>query len=648
MNKYEVMVKIEEIKRLTSVRQFEGALRILRMLDERFIKKSEDIMIFIEIYMQTQMYEQAKELLIIVYKKNPTRRILSKLIYVSIKLNEIDNAEFYYDEYTKIAPNDVNRYIFRYKIDKAKGMDYDTLIESLEELKKYDYIEEWVYELAKNYHRAGYISKCIKECSDIILWFGQGVTVEKAKMLRAYHLNNAADNEEIEEDIDDFSATVELNEILKKVRKRLNTSSYDEEQISEYEREFTTNIPEVEEEYARDYDGIGKENNIEKTLEQLYQKEKQKDKFSSKGYDEDIESSYDDEDEIDFISDALKKEMSNSAYTDTESISKAVKSSMKNENTKKYEKALEKELDDSEAEYEDKLKEELKKLKYKEREDLESDIINDSYDYDSDSYDYNIYENIYENEYDNYDYIELNPDIFSNFYDIDYINYNIRKVIYNIHVNILISNIIITGPKSSGKTTLAKMISKQLYDMGYIDDNKIARVSGDVLNRVNLLKKIDKVIDGCIIVQEAEKITEEAFDRLLALIDTCKGRVIVFLETTLDESELFAKNDKLQRHFISSIKMPLYNVDELVGFAHSYATTKEYYINEGADYALKNYFSSILKNKGACELSTVIKVMDSAMESVNRRNQYLAFDVMNRRYRDNRGSNVIEERDIGY
>jgi len=637
MNKYEVMVKVEEIKRLAAVRQFEGALRILRMLDERFIKKSEEIMTFIEIYMQTQMYEQAKELLLIVHKRSVTRKVLSKLIYVSIKLNEIDDAQNYYDEYVDIAPNDVNRYIFRYKIDKAKGMDYDTLIASLEELKKYDYIEEWVYELAKNYHRAGYISKCVKECSDIILWFGQGVIVEKAKMLREYHLNNAVDNDELEDDIDDFSATVELNEILKKVRKRLNKTSYsddDQNNISEYERDFTTNAFSVEEEYARDYDEIGKSNNMEQSLKELYEKEE------NRGYGEYRKK---DSDDIDFVSKALEKEMANSAYTDTESLSKSIKSSIKREENTNFEKGF----SNSRMNYEDKLKEELKKLKYKEKEDLDSDIINDTYDYETDFEDYNIYENIYENDYDNYDYIELNSDIFSNFYDIDYINYNIRKVIYNIHVNILISNIIITGPKSSGKTTLAKMIAKQLYDMGYVDGNKIARISGDVFNRVNLLKKIDKVIDGCIIIQEAEKITTESFDRLIGLINMCKGRVVVFLETTHDVNELYAKNERLQGSFISNIKMPLYNEDELLGFAHSYATMKDFYISEGANYSLKKHFSKILENMGGnCELDTVIKLIDNAIDSAKRRNQYLEFDVMNRRYADNRGSNVIEERDI--
>ena len=40
-------------------------------------------------------------------------------------------------------------------------------------LKKAEYMEHWVYELAKMYHKVGNVEKCVKECEDLILWFGQ-------------------------------------------------------------------------------------------------------------------------------------------------------------------------------------------------------------------------------------------------------------------------------------------------------------------------------------------------------------------------------------------------------------------------------------------------------------------------------------------
>ena len=63
------------------------------------------------------------------------------------------------------------------------------MIEILEELKKNEYTEEWGYQLARLYELQGRREDCIAECEDLMLWFGSGKIVEKAKELRENCLN---------------------------------------------------------------------------------------------------------------------------------------------------------------------------------------------------------------------------------------------------------------------------------------------------------------------------------------------------------------------------------------------------------------------------------------------------------------------------
>lgn len=133
-------------------------------------------------------YLQAKNLLAKAYKKRESRVVLLDLLECCLNLGELDEAERYFDEYHKIAPNDTTTlYSYRYQIEKKKGRDTSLLITILEELKASDYIEEYAYELAKLYHKAGKAEECMEECQEIILWFGEGAIVERAKALLAYY-----------------------------------------------------------------------------------------------------------------------------------------------------------------------------------------------------------------------------------------------------------------------------------------------------------------------------------------------------------------------------------------------------------------------------------------------------------------------------
>jgi tetratricopeptide (TPR) repeat protein len=199
MGSYDTIMKIEQMRKHLEEGNLTEAQKILDSLEIKKVRNISDLGLIAEIYYENGRYEEAAELYQKIYDRSKTRRILYQLIEVTIRLNQIKEASELLEEYERIAPKDFYKYVFRYRIEKLKGEPYEKLIETLLTLKKEEYTEQWAYELAKTYYKAGLEEECIRECSDISLWFGEGPYVEKARMLKSYYLGETDKDQIIEE-----------------------------------------------------------------------------------------------------------------------------------------------------------------------------------------------------------------------------------------------------------------------------------------------------------------------------------------------------------------------------------------------------------------------------------------------------------------
>lgn len=185
MDKYEYKLKLDQMKSLTAEGKYEEAAEIADTINWRKIKNINALVKVGEIYEKVGRYDESKDVLLTAYDKSPIgRMIIYRLAEVAIKTKSFDEAKEYYQEFVEIAPHDNLKYVLKYEISKAQGADIGTLIGILEELKEQEYSEEWAYELAYLYHKAGMSEKCIDACDELILWFGDGPYVERALELK--------------------------------------------------------------------------------------------------------------------------------------------------------------------------------------------------------------------------------------------------------------------------------------------------------------------------------------------------------------------------------------------------------------------------------------------------------------------------------
>lgn len=197
MDKYEYKVRAEEIKALIAEGEFADALKIADTIDWRRVKSVMMLCTISDLYKINRRFQESKDILLMAYERHPGGRlIVYSLCELSVKMGEYVQAVEYYKEFVQIAPKDTGRYILQYKLYEAQDVSLEERIAVLEEFKKRDYREKWAYELAYLYHRVGLETKCVEECDEMILWFGEGRYVIKALELKQLHHPLTPDQQE--------------------------------------------------------------------------------------------------------------------------------------------------------------------------------------------------------------------------------------------------------------------------------------------------------------------------------------------------------------------------------------------------------------------------------------------------------------------
>ena len=188
MDKSEYKLRAEEIKDLISRGEYAQAAEIADTIDWRRVKSVMMLCTISDLYKINRRYEDARDMLLLAYERRPGgRTICYSLCELSIKMEEYVQAIEYYKEFVQVAPKDPGRYILQYNLYEAQDVSLEERIAVLEELKKRDYREKWAYELAYLYHRVGLAARCVEECDELILWFGEGKYVIKAMELKMLH-----------------------------------------------------------------------------------------------------------------------------------------------------------------------------------------------------------------------------------------------------------------------------------------------------------------------------------------------------------------------------------------------------------------------------------------------------------------------------
>lgn len=232
MDKYEYKVRADEIKSLIAEGDYAEAVKIADTIDWRRVKSVMMLCTISDLYKINRRYEDSRNILLLAYEKHTGGRlIVYSLCELSIKLEEFVQAIEYYKEFVRLAPKDTGRYILQYKLYEAQEVSLEERIAVLEEFKKKDYREKWAYELAYLYHRVGLESKCVEECDEMFLWFGDGRYVLKALELKQLHQPLTEDQQNKYEQMRQNGGVIESDYVAESnaIKEEANSVTEDEE-----------------------------------------------------------------------------------------------------------------------------------------------------------------------------------------------------------------------------------------------------------------------------------------------------------------------------------------------------------------------------------------------------------------------------------
>lgn len=258
MDKFEYQVRVEEIKTLIAEGEYAEAVQIADTVDWRRVRSVMMLCTISDLYKINRRYQESKDILLLAYEKHPTGRlIVYSLCELAIKMEEYVQAIEYYKEFVQIAPKDTGRYVLQYRLYEAQDVSMEERIAVLEEFKKREPREKWVYELAYLYHRIGLTTKCVEECDEMFLWFGEGRYVIKALELKALH-QPLSEDQQVKYDCwvagrsagEEIEDSVEEDDIPEEDMQDTDEIRYEEDEEDEEEEEEvlaapTTELPEV-------------------------------------------------------------------------------------------------------------------------------------------------------------------------------------------------------------------------------------------------------------------------------------------------------------------------------------------------------------------------------------------------------------------
>ena len=253
VDREEFQIKLDEINSLVSRKNYKDALKIIKTIDWRKVKNVRTLCMVGEVYAANKKYSESREIFLLAYHRAQLgKTILYRLIEVSIKMNDLEEAQEYYEEFIRIAPKDNTRYVLQYKIAAAKKVPLEKQIQILEKHKAREMTERWSYELAKLYYKAGNYDKCIEACDDMVIWFHDGKYVIRALQLKMKLVDLTPAQQEIyEENL--LSSAQEKEKTAKKAVEKKATEKKTEEPVKEtVEEKAQEPVKETAEEKAQE------------------------------------------------------------------------------------------------------------------------------------------------------------------------------------------------------------------------------------------------------------------------------------------------------------------------------------------------------------------------------------------------------------
>lgn len=675
MEKFNEADLMKEIKSCTYEKDYGTAVKLAEKLELNKVKNVSSLCLLGEVFLHEGETELAEKALLKAYEKMPKgRRALDLLTELYIEKGSYSEAEYYYKEFISVASRDLHRYILRYRLDKGKGERVSILIHTLEQLKDYEYIEEWAYELAKLYHEAGEDKKCVRECDEIILWFGHGEYVDLAAELKCEITGEKLPEKE-------KPAVHDTDPAMQQTVGA--TYMFDSEGLLE---RSGLNVPLNVDEYMKADDEYSDVYDLEEggkteTLESVPEVESDRIK-AAEVTEQREEVSEDVSGETVVLDSALiaakaSQILSDIRDEDEDSVPEKSVPAEPNDFVARIQKNIEVRRPIVEPAAKEDFSSRMRMVTPEGSAEAEADeIIENKMDqtaldlfFGGKQEETDTAEEVTEPENKQKDSVEPETselknededeivtedipvpdtvlDIFSTAVDIKDVKKQLAETFTKLESSILDKedilapydiNFVVSGTDESMKSQISIGIAKALNTYGMCDKSKIVRADSDELNAMDFSPVFDKISGGCLIIGGAGMLSERSVNIISDYVNKDEQKIAIVLEDSeTDLAKFWKKYPKLRSKFLNVINISKYDESELVKLAESYAKRRGYDISEEVRMVtLREIFEKRMISGEDVNYEDVMAVIDGAVINLEKRNmKNLFMTVLDNAYKE--------------
>lgn len=626
IERYRAIVRLEEIRSLMDAGDYEAAKLTADSIRKERLKDSADLFLLADVYRKCGELDTAKEFLLRIYDKKVTWRVLEELMEVCLAEKNPEEAQMYFKQYVKLSGGDPRNYIYEYRIGRQMRRPDEELLPVLQTLKAEEYTEKYAYELAKLYHKLGREQECMAECADLILWFGEGTYVERAKALQAYYRGELS-----AEDI-----KVEAERRIQEAEQRRRKEEEERKAFEEEQRRLE------KERQAEEAQRLEEEEHL--ALEEVYRAVAEE-RFGAEG-----KTGYDTAEEayVPYAVDETVEQPAAETYAAAmmpsgEAFSESRENAEDSEEERLYDDMTGADVSEevAAAELAEPMWEEDDSLAV--ADEMSADeIITESADAPADSVAYEQISLFETRELPvEEEAVILTPigkelasrlsarglvfeDSLHEFARIERVR---KQLVRMLEVVVTVRKkchcLIITGENNSGKTTLGTYLAKLLYELSYVKTPRVAKISAERLNKIQLNDKKEQLKDVCLIVENAGLMTEATAEMLLEFIQHTDVLGTVILEDNANAmNNLLRNHAECNRVFNNRVHLPKYDSNELLMFASGYIREQDYEISGEALKLLTErieYVTRVEQKEG--RLAATMELVKTALKNADYRNQ---------------------------
>lgn len=208
-------------------------------------------------------------------------------------------------------------------------------------------------------------------------------------------------------------------------------------------------------------------------------------------------------------------------------------------------------------------------------------------------------------------------------------------------------NVVITGEEEAATLSLAKALIKEMQCSDGNFSDKVAKITGNVLNKKDVAATFAKLDNGALIIEKASRLRPSTIMKMSKVLERDNmGLLLLMADKKQNMNRLLEDNAVLHNNFNLRIDIEPLDDESLVAYAKQYAEDMEYSIDEFGILALHTRIADRQTSDHEVSMAEVRELVDEAISYANKKTPKHFMDILLAKRYDEEDMIILREKDF--